>query len=56
MNQEKKTQQSQSVWVDATERIVSFKYVEGLEQLNFPSHDEMIVFVIEKGATGYRIQ
>lgn len=44
------------VWIDTANHIVSFKSVEGFEQMSFSSHDEMIGFVIEKGSSGYRIQ
>lgn len=44
------------VWIDTANHIVSFKSVEDFEQLSFSSYDEMIGFVIEKGASGYRIQ
>lgn len=44
------------IWIDRTEKIVSFKSAEGFEQLNFSSHEEKLAFAIEKCSSGYRIQ
>ena len=44
------------IWIDHTDRIVSFKSVKGFEQLHFSSQEEKLVFAIEKCSSGYRIQ
>lgn len=44
------------IWIDHTEKIVSFKRAEGFEQLQFSSQEEKLAFAIEKCSSGYRIQ
>ena len=36
------------VWINWDRRIVSFEEVEGFERLEYPSHDEMFQFAIDK--------
>ena len=45
-----------SVWVDWSRRIVSFREVPGFERLDYPTHDEMFQFAIEKTMNGFAIQ
>ena len=45
-----------SVWVDWQNRIVSFQQAEGFEKLEYPTHQEMFQFAIEKSMSGYAIQ
>lgn len=44
------------IWIDHTNKIVSFKSAEGFERLCFSSTEEKLAFAIEKGTSGYRIQ
>ena len=44
------------IWIDHKDKIVSFKSVEGFEQLHFSSQEEKLAFAIEKCSSGYRIQ
>ena len=44
------------IWINHTDRILSFKRAEGFEQLHFSSQEEKLEFAIEKSASGYRIQ
>ena len=44
------------IWINHTDRILSFKSAEGFEQLHFSSHEERLAYAIEKCSSGYRIQ
>ena len=44
------------VWINWDRRIVSFEEVEGFERLEYPSHDEMFQFAIDKTMDGFAIQ
>ena len=44
------------IWIDHTEKIVSFTSTEGFERLQFSSQEEKFAFVIEKCSSGYRVQ
>ena len=44
------------IWINHTDRILSFKSAEGFEQLHFSSQEEKLEFAIEKSSSGYRIQ
>lgn len=45
-----------TAWIDRENRIVSFRQAEGFEKVEFPTHQEMFAFMIEKSTSGYRIQ
>ena len=45
-----------SIWVDHTGKVVSFKSVEGFEQMNFSSQEEKFAYAAVKSISGYRIQ
>ena len=45
-----------SIWVDWENRVISFQKAEGFEKLEYPTHDEMFAFAIEKGSGGFAIQ
>lgn len=45
-----------SIWVDRKNRVVSFQKVDGFEELQYPTHKEMLAFAIEKGLAGFGIQ
>lgn len=44
------------IWIDHTDKIVSFKSAEGFEELCFSSPKEKFAFAMEKCSSGYRIQ
>ena len=44
------------IWIDHSDKIVSFKRAEGFEQLRFSSQKEKFAFAMEKCSSGYRIQ
>ena len=56
MERERETEGPVSVWINTVEKIVSFKPAPGFEERVYPSQEEMMAFVIEKGSSGYRIQ
>ena len=45
-----------SIWVDWERRIVSFQEAAGFERLEYPTHDEMFRFAIERSMSGFAIQ
>ena len=44
------------IWVDWSRRIVSFQEAAGFEKLEYPTHDELFQFAIEKSMAGFAIQ
>lgn len=44
------------IWIDWENRIISFEKSDGFEKLEYPSHEEMFAFAIEKGFSGFGIQ
>jgi hypothetical protein len=44
------------VWINHTDKVVSFEKTDGFEILYFSSYKETIDFAIEKCSVGYRIQ
>lgn len=44
------------VWIDRERRIISFQEAEGFERLEYPTHDDMFRFAIERTMEGYAIQ
>lgn len=44
------------LWIDRREQIISFHEEAGYEKLEFPSVEEKMEYVIDKGANGFRIQ
>ena len=56
MEKTREEEQAYPIWIDRTEKIVSFKHAEGFEQLQFSSQEEKLAFAIEKCSSGYRIQ
>ncbi len=45
-----------SVWVNWDQRIISFQWAAGFEELQYPTYDEMFQFAIQKGSEGFGIQ
>lgn len=56
MEEEKEIQNGYPVWVDWEHRVVSFQKVEGFEELQHRTHDEMFLFAIRLVDTGFAIQ
>jgi len=52
----RKEEMAYPIWIDHKDKIVSFKYEEGFDQLHFPSQEEKLAFAIEICSAGYRIQ
>lgn len=53
---EEEKEEVHSVWVDWENRVISFRKAEGFEELQYPTHEEMFAFAIEKGFGGFGIQ
>jgi len=45
-----------SIWVNWERRVISFQKADGFEEIQYPTHDEMFRFAIEKGNEGFGIQ
>ena len=45
-----------SIWVNWEKRTISFEKVEGFQELQYKTHDEMFRFAIERGNEGFGIQ
>ena len=56
MDKESVEEKAYPVWIDQTNRIVSFKNEAGFEEVLFPSQEEKLAFALEKCSSGYRIQ
>lgn len=56
MEKEAEDQQYHCAWIDWANAVVSFQKAAGFEEMRFPTHNEMFAFVIEKSASGFRIQ
>ena len=48
MEKAREEEQAYPIWIDHTDKIVSFKSAEGFEQLHFSSQEEKLAFAIEK--------
>lgn len=56
MSEETQTRVDCVLWIDHTNRIISFKKAEGFEAMEFPTWEEKIDYAFRKGTSGYRIQ
>ena len=56
MNGNEKKQTVFTIWIDWTNRIISFQKVEGFETKTFSSSEERLEYAFQKCANGYRIQ
>ena len=45
-----------NLWVDWETKVISFTKEDGFEELQYPTHDEMFQFAIERGNEGFGIQ
>ena len=56
MSEETQTRSECILWIDRTNRIISFKKAEGFEAKIFSTREEKIAYAFRKGTSGYRIQ
>ena len=56
MSEETQVRADCVLWIDRTNRIISFKKAEGFEAKVFPTREEKIAYAFRKGTSGYRIQ
>lgn len=56
MDDDTEAQTFQPLWIDWTERIISFHEEAGYERLEFSSNEEKMAYVFEKTSNGFRIQ
>lgn len=56
MEDDTAAQMPEALWIDRREQIISFHEEAGYERLEFPSVEEKMEYVIDKGANGFRIQ
>lgn len=51
-----KERSAAQLWVDEDSKVVSFHPEEGFQVVSFPSRDDMLTYVFQQGANGFRIQ
>lgn len=51
-----KERSAAQLWVDEDSKVVSFHPEEGFQAVSFPSRDDMLTYVFQQGANGFRIQ
>ena len=56
MNGKNESEKCQPLWIDHTNKIISFKAEEGFEVMYFSTSKEVIAFTVEQCSNGYRIQ
>ena len=56
MKEASEKEKAYPIWIDHTDKIVSFQSAEGFERLCFSSQKEKLAFAMEKCYSGYRIQ
>ena len=56
MSGETKLRSDCVLWIDRTNRIITFKRTKGFVPKEFPSHKERIAYAFQKVCFGYRIQ
>ena len=56
MNKSSEEEKAYPIWIDHTDKIVSFQSAEGFERLLFPSQEGKLAFAMEKCCSGYRVQ
>ena len=56
MNEEIQTSPELTLWVDHTNRIISFRRAAGFEAKTFLSQSLKIAYAFEMSSSGYRIQ
>lgn len=53
---EKNTPASHSLWINESDRILSFAKMNGFGQVDFSSYNQMMDYAIQISRSGYRIQ
>ena len=53
MSEKPQTRSDCVLWIDHTNRIISFKKAEGFEAKVFPTREEKITYAFRKGTSGY---
>lgn len=53
---EKEEMEFWPIWIDYGRKIISFQEAAGFERLEYPTHEEMFQFAIEKTMEGFAIQ
>lgn len=56
MEDDTETQESQPLWINWADQIISFHAEVGYQQLEFSSKEEKMEYVFEKTSQGFRIQ
>lgn len=56
MSEETQTRADCVLWIDYTNRIISFRKAEGFEAKAFPTREEKIAYAFRECSSGYRIQ
>ena len=56
MEKAKEGEEGHSIWVDWENQVISFQEVKGFDKQEYPTHEEMFAFAIEKGFAGFGIQ
>ena len=54
--EKKEITEARMLWIDWKNRILSFQAQKGFERMSFPSREKMLLFAMEKGVSGFRIQ
>ena len=54
--EKKEITDARMLWIDRKKQILSFQRMKGVERMSFPSREAMLLFAMEKGTSGYRIQ
>lgn len=56
MKEDRRPQEICAIWIDHTNRIISFRKEDGFEPHAFLSPDEQMQYALEKCSNGYRVQ
>lgn len=56
LDKDRKEKTDCPIWIDQTNRIISFTNAAGFDKILFASQKDKIAFAIEKCSAGYRIQ
>lgn len=56
MSKESEEKVDHLVWINYTDKIISFKETEGFELIRFNSREEKMTFSLGKCYSGFRIQ
>lgn len=56
MKEDRRPQEICAIWIDYTNRIISFRKEDGFEPRAFLSPDEQMQYALEKCSNGCRVQ